>query len=738
MVAMLLLLAAGGPRAALAGAEHAPTVDAEQRGALQRIVAQAVGLGFPELSGGRLYQGELTIHWRSAGRTEGKVHDGFHVKLADGGWLVGGVLALRAQDAVAIDAQALKAVDWQRLEHDDSGWLEGGDILELRDDGDCDECLASAGALLAVALSCGVAHVDELAGTVVSDLARAELPWEERTLGMVEERYDPGFWRSMSNLERGAEDQRPRQDAAPALRIALALWFRRQLLPLPAPFTAMPAAQAERAALAIIAAPPPLLAAHLRLMAERARLATVQATPAAGSGPPAPVPVPTALATRLLSWRIGAALQEDEGRVISEAQIALHQASDGPEVRRWMPKAGARLAAWSASRFAPADLAALIALCDRDEVSLWLDQGRPRTLGDQALRAVASIVEIDPRLLAGRAAAAPWTASERHAVAQGLQAWWLAHAGRPLAQLQSDMLPTLPVEAIGHLLVMSERAQRRPLLDRLMAQWASGPPAGGIEGVLGVAAGDPAVAAVVDAWPVAGAQRSLLAAWHACRGDHGQASALLDAAIALPSDAPQGLTAMREALAVCGLDLDAATLRRLQLQLAADPLPEASERLIIACPPCGFFASDVLWDRMQGGVGDSMMSNPGLMLLRTALLAQCLADPRAASPHLRAMASAWYLADGRGKELPPDLRVCDVAAIDAHRVLAWFITDAAREESVTALYCDPATPRAARDAIIAGIIAFIRPDLVQHLQQAKLPLAIPGLTLAAPAGLGDF
>lgn len=71
--------------------------------------------------------------------------------------------------------------------------------------------------------------------------------------------------------------------------------------------------------------------------------------------------------------------------------------------------------------------------------------------------------------------------------------------------------------------------------------WASGPPAGAVAGVLGVATTDPAFAVLVDSWPVAGAQRAILAAWHACRDDRAPGLALLDAVMPMPADAPAWL-----------------------------------------------------------------------------------------------------------------------------------------------------------------------------------------------------
>lgn len=69
-LATLLLLAAGAcwPLAA-SGAEGRARipVDAEQRAELGRLVAQAIALGLPDLSGCRLFQGALAIHWRAAG-----------------------------------------------------------------------------------------------------------------------------------------------------------------------------------------------------------------------------------------------------------------------------------------------------------------------------------------------------------------------------------------------------------------------------------------------------------------------------------------------------------------------------------------------------------------------------------------------------------------------------------------------------------------------------------------------
>jgi hypothetical protein len=73
------------------------------------------------------------------------------------------------------------------------------------------------------------------------------------------------------------------------------------------------------------------------------------------------------------------------------------------------------------------DLDALVALLGDDRPSRFWDFCGPRSLGDNAWRALATLLEKDPRALAGVATEKPWTTAERKSCAAALQRWWKEH-----------------------------------------------------------------------------------------------------------------------------------------------------------------------------------------------------------------------------------------------------------------------------------------------------------------------
>lgn len=74
-----------------------------------------------------------------------------------------------------------------------------------------------------------------------------------------------------------------------------------------------------------------------------------------------------------------------------------------------------------------ADLDALVALLADERPSRFWDFSGPRTVGDNAWRALATLLKSDPRTLAAHAADKPWTAAERKAAAAAVQKWWKDH-----------------------------------------------------------------------------------------------------------------------------------------------------------------------------------------------------------------------------------------------------------------------------------------------------------------------
>jgi hypothetical protein len=73
------------------------------------------------------------------------------------------------------------------------------------------------------------------------------------------------------------------------------------------------------------------------------------------------------------------------------------------------------------------DLDGLVALLGDERPSRFFDFGGPRTVGDNAFRAVANVLKADPRRLAGYSVDKPWTAAERKAAAAAVQKWWKGH-----------------------------------------------------------------------------------------------------------------------------------------------------------------------------------------------------------------------------------------------------------------------------------------------------------------------
>jgi len=73
------------------------------------------------------------------------------------------------------------------------------------------------------------------------------------------------------------------------------------------------------------------------------------------------------------------------------------------------------------------DLDGLAALLADERPSRFWDFSGPRTLGDNAWRAMATLLKADPRTLAHYAADRPWTAAERREAATAVQLWWKEH-----------------------------------------------------------------------------------------------------------------------------------------------------------------------------------------------------------------------------------------------------------------------------------------------------------------------
>ena len=79
-----------------------------------------------------------------------------------------------------------------------------------------------------------------------------------------------------------------------------------------------------------------------------------------------------------------------------------------------------------AADFSPtrAQLAALFALLDDSRPTRWIDYQGGRTVRENALRAIAVVLEKNPLDVIGRDVMAPWTEESRRSANRALQKWW--------------------------------------------------------------------------------------------------------------------------------------------------------------------------------------------------------------------------------------------------------------------------------------------------------------------------
>lgn len=302
-------------------------------------------------------------------------------------------------------------------------------------------------------------------------------------------------------------------DPQPALRRQISRWFRNQLLD--PEFMAAFGLDAPRAMAQTLAFLPE----------ERRAAATVDLDLlVARTALPRQAPTDADLATRLQSWTPGRVSDQNEPE-ITEEMIARMPTESQAHMRK-------RLEDRRAWKPADSDIPALLALLTDARPSRWMDNQTPRTVGDNALRALARLVRFDPRLLVGRDPATPWTDAERTASAEALRSWWTSLGDKPLVDGLISAIDTLPIAATARLIASRPADTRQALLDRVAASWQSKPqstvPAEDLAQFLVTAGDNAAVTAQVAGWPMIGAQRPLLAVWNDRHGRPAELDKLLD------------------------------------------------------------------------------------------------------------------------------------------------------------------------------------------------------------------
>ena len=416
-------------------AELPPLLTGEETKEVNAVLAAMLAAGFPDGQHAHVYVGTIQVFAafdpngasrplpaRSAVTrmlvpdtrkvTHGYLFEGLHFKLADGSWII--ALAYHFKPApgdsvktdgahevnlatVTADAMAAHPFDAAK---DASIYLEKVPPLErprltaaltrivpvtiqLQ--------IAPEGAMPAAVLlyRAGWAGAAELSLTISQNRARSY--WELQLWSDPDWVFDPtGQYLPMRKAATAwaqTQAQFPAEPPAVGMRRAMFRWCRSQLAA-PSPEDAL--LPADVAAAAMKACVDPKDPQH--------NLSRIDAL-LAGQKLPATVAPDAPLIARLQSWE--------------EESAPGAAGAEAPAIASFTPQ--------------KSDLDALVALLADERPSRFCDFTGPRTLGDNAWRAVAALLKSDPRTLAGYPTDHPWTPAERRAAGKAVQAWWKNH-----------------------------------------------------------------------------------------------------------------------------------------------------------------------------------------------------------------------------------------------------------------------------------------------------------------------
>lgn len=259
--------------------------------------------------------------------------------------------------------------------------------------------------------------------------------------------------------------------------------------------------------------------------------------------------------------RLGALLPHDRfvpdpataGR-IEQALLLTVPATPGHLAERlvdWQPamaRPKARPPTRPTSDFRPEDLPALAALVADGGPTTWvsrelIEYGRPypRSVGDNALRAMADVLHLDPRWLVDADPRATWTAAERQRVGKALVDLMPVGSTPDIPALIARAVPRLGMQDLAYALSGMEAARRTPILDAIATTWRRQPDLRSMQNheevaaVLGLAGPHPAIRAAVAGWGDANGNPAVVALYLANCGDDGPLDRLL-------ARVPDGLT----------------------------------------------------------------------------------------------------------------------------------------------------------------------------------------------------
>ena len=418
-----------------------------ERKNVEAVITAALAAGFPDAAKASIHAGTLSVSATidsakdvpplptDASRTQmtvpgstkvtyGYEFSGLHVKLADGTWIISLAYRFKPRADDKVEAAGAPAVDVLTLtkdaarafpfsaEKDATKWLDGVvPAARARAAGAMDTLvpvtrhLKLNGDALAPAIL--LLHRAGWPDAATASLAiadqRARSYWQMRPWSPAEPAYDPsGAYPKAKEEEETWQKRVPKvTPEAPdvALRRALFRWSRAQIMAddsLLAPDVAAAICKS-----AVDAKDPQGHATRIDALLAGAKLPIAAAPDAA-------------LLARLQSWeaRPRKPKMSVSGGQGGKDSVTMTTSFQAP-VPAYVPK--------------KEDLDALVALLADERPSRFWDFNGPRTLGDNAWRAVASLLESDPRALASHPVDRPWTAAERKAAAAAVQKWWKDH-----------------------------------------------------------------------------------------------------------------------------------------------------------------------------------------------------------------------------------------------------------------------------------------------------------------------
>jgi len=392
------------------------SLTAEEQSACLAALAEAHRLGFPDLSGAKVILSQLKF------KSHAKTGYCAHLHLADGSWLIEETVPMPQESVVdpgvEITPHEAEQTDTDKpsvyLPPQAQSRLRGKHRISYFSDNDSELGLAE--------IAWWRSGADPDGQTVVSAILRNAVSAQDRGTSL----HLMGGRGNGTSVQAG-EIQVPAMGTG--MRRILSAWFRAQII------TAKSDDEAERwkdAALAICA---PEDRALVRGVVERLRQRASLSTSIDENAP---------LAERLMAWR---------GDEIDQATWTTLRAPPVPARRE--------------------DTGALIDLIGDDRVCRWIDaMWTPRTIGDNALRALFDIWSIDWRWLTTEDPAVKpllprppgvpgeelspygdtwvwdrgiWTDGMRHACAASLASWWKMNGNGNVPHIYAEFFRTLPL-----------------------------------------------------------------------------------------------------------------------------------------------------------------------------------------------------------------------------------------------------------------------------------------------------